>query len=166
MSSLGLLAESFHTANDKMPRLKAFLKENPGASIVYITTQKVSLPITFVFLSVGILTMLMLSLANGRSCGGAGERQHCCPPIPCWVSPGEENGSSGAVYEGKGYHGRTSPGLWVQLSNAFIGRLSLRSLSAWALTKQISEMSSIMTSHAAWKGTGMYSITYHNPALS
>ena len=41
-ASLQLLAESFVKADDKMPRLIDFLKNNPGASIVYVTRQKVS----------------------------------------------------------------------------------------------------------------------------
>lgn len=39
--SLQLLAESFRTAVEKMPRLKEFVKANPGATIIYVTTQKV-----------------------------------------------------------------------------------------------------------------------------
>ena len=41
MASLQLLAESFVKADDKMPKLIDFLRNNPGASIVYVTTRKV-----------------------------------------------------------------------------------------------------------------------------
>lgn len=39
--SLQLLAESFRTVEEKMPRLKKFVTENPGATIIYVTTHKV-----------------------------------------------------------------------------------------------------------------------------
>lgn len=39
--SLQLLAESFRTGAEKMPRLKQFVTDNPGATIIYVTTHKV-----------------------------------------------------------------------------------------------------------------------------
>ncbi|KAI5845861.1 ATP-dependent DNA helicase-like protein recQ [Morchella snyderi] len=38
--NLEMLAESFTTIEDKMPKLKQFLGENPGSTIVYVTTHQ------------------------------------------------------------------------------------------------------------------------------